>query len=130
MSFAHYVFLQHFDLFLFSTGFFTLLVKFSQFLLVINNLKSPHIVAHGVPQGSVLGPLLFHIYIFLLGCVVRKTNNFVTHMLMIHCFFISVSTSHLLTDAKNLLKKFLEVNKDKKRFITCPDYYYYFKKVC
>ncbi|KAM7366739.1 hypothetical protein PAMP_014689 [Pampus punctatissimus] len=95
----------------------------SQFVYVNDESSMQTKVSHGVPQGSVLGPLLFSLYMLPLGNIIRN------HLINFHCYaddtqlYLSIKpdvTNHLtklqtcIKDIKYwMTHNFLMLNSDK-----------------
>ena len=86
----------------------------SQFVHVNDESSINTTVSHGVPQGSVLGPILFTLYMLPLGNIIRN------HSINFHCYaddtqlYLSIKP-----DESNQLSKLQTCLKDIKSWMSC-----------
>uniref|UniRef100_A0A8P4G3Q0 Reverse transcriptase domain-containing protein n=1 Tax=Dicentrarchus labrax TaxID=13489 RepID=A0A8P4G3Q0_DICLA len=96
------------------TWFKSYLSDRSQFVHVNDESSINTKVSHGVPQGSVLGPILFTLYMLPLGNIIRN------HSINFHCYaddtqlYLSIKPNEI-----NQLSKLQTCLKDIKSWMTC-----------
>ena len=87
----------------------------SQSVLLAGNTTSSRTVCYGLPQGSVLGPLLFTLYTPDIECIVR------THERLHHCYADDMQVYFFCrpTDKATLKKRVTACIGDIDRWLTC-----------